>query len=44
MKTRPTVEPGSGARINPDNTFKIEPVDLDDLPDFGNLTRRRNEG
>jgi hypothetical protein len=44
MKTRSAVELGIGPRINPDNTFRIEPVDPDDLPDFENLTRRRSEG
>jgi hypothetical protein len=41
-RTPPLVEPGGGLRLNPDNTFKIETVDLDDLPDFENLTKRRN--
>jgi hypothetical protein len=44
MKARSSAEPKSGPRINPDNTFRIEPVDFGDLPDFENLTRRRNEG
>jgi hypothetical protein len=41
-KTPPPVEPRGGFRLNPDNTFKIEPIDPDDLPDFENLTKRRN--
>jgi hypothetical protein len=44
MKKQSPIEHGSGPRINPDNTFRIEPVDIEDLPDFENLTRRRNEG
>jgi hypothetical protein len=36
------VEPRGGLRLSPDNTFKIEPIDIDDLPDFENLTKRRN--
>jgi hypothetical protein len=42
-QTPPPVEPRGGLRLNPDNTFKIEPLGPDDLPDFENLTRRRNE-
>jgi hypothetical protein len=40
-QTTPTVESRGVSRLNPDNTFKIEPIDPDDLPDFENLTRRR---
>jgi hypothetical protein len=36
------IEPRGGLRLNPDNTFEIEPIDPDDLPDFENLTKRRN--
>jgi hypothetical protein len=43
MKTQSPAEPKGGPRINPDNTFKIEPVDLEGLPDFENLTKRRSE-
>jgi hypothetical protein len=32
-----------GLRINPDNTFKIEPINPDDLPDYENLTKRKKE-
>jgi hypothetical protein len=42
-QTPPPAEPRGGLRLNPDNTFKIEPIDLGDLPDFENLTKRRNE-
>ena len=30
-------ETGAGVRINPDNTFRIKPIDPDDLPDIDNL-------
>jgi hypothetical protein len=43
IKIQPTVDPRCGPRINPDNTFRIEPVDPYDLPDFENLTKRRSE-
>jgi hypothetical protein len=43
MKTQSPVEPRCGPRINSDNTFKIEPVDCEGLPDFENLTKRRSE-
>jgi hypothetical protein len=43
-QTTPTVESRGGLRLNPDNTFEIEPIDPDDLPDFENLTKRRNGG
>jgi hypothetical protein len=36
------IKSGARLQINPDNTFKIEPIDLDDLPDFENLTKRRD--
>jgi hypothetical protein len=42
-QTPPPLEPKGGLRLNPDNTFKIEPIDFDGLPDFKNLTKRRNE-
>jgi hypothetical protein len=41
-QTAAVVESRGGLRLNPDNTFEIEPFDPDDLPDFGNLTKRRN--
>ena len=41
--TQPPVEPKDGLRLNSDNTFKIEPIDFDDLPDFKSLTKRRKE-
>jgi hypothetical protein len=41
-QTPPEVKSMGGLRLSPDNTFKIKPVDLDDLPDFENLTKRRN--
>jgi DNA-binding transcriptional MerR regulator len=37
------VKPKGGLRLNPDNTFKIEPINPDDLPNFENLTKRRKE-
>jgi hypothetical protein len=41
-QTPSEAESKGGLRLNSDNTFKIEPVDLGDLPDFENLTKRRN--
>ena len=42
-QTPPPVEPKGGLRLNPDNTFKIEPIDPGDLPDYESLTKRRKE-
>jgi hypothetical protein len=40
-QTLPVTEPKVGLRLNSDNTFKIEQIDLSYLPDFENLTKRR---
>lgn len=40
---RTHVEPDKGARLNPGNTFEIEPIDPDDLPDFGSLIKTKIE-
>jgi hypothetical protein len=42
-QTPHVTEPKGGLWLNSDNTFKIEPIDLGDLPDFENLTKRRKE-
>jgi hypothetical protein len=38
-----SVKPRDGLRVNPDNTFVIQPIDPDDLPDYESLTKRRSE-
>jgi hypothetical protein len=43
MKKQSPIEPRRVPKINPDTTFKIEPVDLEGMPDFDNLTKRRSE-
>jgi hypothetical protein len=35
------VKPAGVSRLEPGNKFKIEPLNLDDLPDFESLTKRR---
>jgi hypothetical protein len=37
------VKPAGVSRLEPGNKFKIEPLNLDDLPDFKSLTKRSIE-
>ncbi|MDR1508028.1 MAG: hypothetical protein LBS53_00135 [Synergistaceae bacterium] len=40
---RTQAKPDGGPRLNPGNTFKIEPVNLDILPDFESLTKQTKQ-